>query len=90
MATGLVSVVVGLERSCLVEAHVLGLVIAELRQMGVERGQVEAGHELVHQLGHQVDVSLVATGRSVVQLCNQIQKLATGSEAQVSLGLYTQ
>lgn len=68
MTTGLVSVVVGLERSCLVEAHVFGLVVAELRQVGVEGGQVEAGHKLVHELRHQIDVSLVATGRSVVQL----------------------
>ena len=64
----LVSVVVGLERSSLGEAHVLGLVIAELGQVGVEGRQVEGGHELVHQLGHQVDVGLVAASGRVEKL----------------------
>jgi hypothetical protein len=63
-----VSVVVGFERSRLVEPHVLGLVVAELREVRVEGREVERRHKLVHELGHQVDVGLVAAGGSVEQL----------------------
>ena len=65
---GLVSVVVWLERSGFSEPHVLGLIVRKLRQVRVEGGQMETGHEFVHQLRHQVDVRLVAAGRGIVQL----------------------
>lgn len=42
-------VVVGLERSCLVEAKVLGLVIGQLRQMGIKGWQVKTGYILICQ-----------------------------------------
>lgn len=63
----LVSVVVGFEGAGLGESHVLGLIVSQLGEVGVEGREVEAGHELVHQLRHQVDVSLVAAGRGVEQ-----------------------
>lgn len=40
-------VVVGFEGSVLVEPQVLGLLVRQLRQVRVERGQVQAGHVLV-------------------------------------------
>ena len=64
----LVSVVVGLEGSRLGESHVLGLLVSQLCQVRIECSQVEAGDELVHQLGHQVNVRLVTAGRGVEQL----------------------
>ena len=65
----LVAVVIGLEGTSFGETHVLGLIVTQLRQVRVKSRQMEAGHELVHQLGHQVHVGFVATGRSVEQLC---------------------
>lgn len=64
----LVSVVVGLEGPRLAEPHVLGLVVGQLGEVRVEGGEVERGHELVHQLGHQVHVRLVPARRGVEQL----------------------
>lgn len=57
----LVPVVVGLEGPHLVEAEVLGLVVRELRQVRVERGQVQARHVLVHLLREKVHVGLGGT-----------------------------
>ena len=71
----LVSVVVGLEGAGLVQAHVLCLLVRELGEPRVEGGEVEGGHELVHQLGHQVDVCLVATGGGVEQLWKQKKEI---------------
>ena len=64
----LVTIVVGLEGPSLGKAHVLGLLIAQLGEVSLEGGEVEGGHKLVHQLRHQIDVSLVAAGRGVKQL----------------------
>ena len=64
-----VPVVVGFEGARLVEAHVLGLVVGELGEVRLEGGEVQGGDELVHQLGHQVDVGLVPAGGRVEQLC---------------------
>ena len=66
-----VPVVVGFEGPRLVQAHVLGLVVGELGEVGLEGGEVERGDELVHQLGHQVDVRLVPTRGRVEQLCKK-------------------
>ncbi len=63
----LVSVVVGLKGTCLAQSHVLGLVVGELREMAVKSREVQGGHELVHQLGHQVYVCLVPARRCVEQ-----------------------
>lgn len=71
-----VAIVIGLEGAGLGEAHILGLLVAQLGQVRLEGGEVERGHELVHQLGHQIDVRLVATHRGVEQL-NQRQGLCT-------------
>lgn len=40
-------VVIGFERPVFVESQVLGLIVRQLRQVGVERGQVQAGNVLV-------------------------------------------
>lgn len=46
-------VVIWLERSVLVQAQVLGLLVAQLRQVRVERWEVQAGHILVWGAGEQ-------------------------------------
>lgn len=40
-------VIVGFERAVLVEAHVLGLLVSQLCQVGVKDGQVQTGHVLI-------------------------------------------
>lgn len=40
-------VVVGLEGARLVETHVLCLLVGQFREMGVERGQMEARHVFI-------------------------------------------
>ena len=66
-----VPVVVGLEGARLVEPHVLGLLVGELGEVRLEGREVQRGHELVHQLGHQIDVGLVPARGRVEQFCNE-------------------
>ena len=66
-----VPVVVGLEGARLVEPHVLGLLVGELGEVRLEGREVQRGHELVHQLGHQIDVGLVPARGRVEQFCKQ-------------------
>jgi hypothetical protein len=63
----LVAIVIGFERTSLGQSHVLGLVVGQLGQVGIKGRQVEAGHKLVHQLGHQVNIGLISSRRSVKQ-----------------------
>lgn len=49
-------VVVWLEGPVLVQAQVLGLLVAQLREVRVERGEVQAGHVLVWRGGEKRDV----------------------------------
>ena len=53
--------------------NVLCLLVGELGEMGLEGGEVERGDELVHQLGHQIDVGLVPARGRVEQLCNGLR-----------------
>ena len=64
----LVSVVVGLKGPGLVEAHILGLIVAKFGEVRVESRKMETRHKFVHELGHEIDVGLIAAGRGVVQL----------------------
>lgn len=50
-------VIVGFERAVLVEAHVLGLLVSQLCQVGVKDGQVQTGHILIW--GKQGDIHTV-------------------------------
>ena len=80
----LVPVVVGLEGARLVEAHVLGLLVGELGEVRLEGGEVERGDELVHQLGHQVDVRLVPPGGRVEQLCRESNIMQSCANTNIS------
>ena len=73
----LVSVVVWFEGACLGEPHVLGLFLAQLSQVGFECAKMKGSNELVHELGHEIHVSLVASTRRVKQLnqCKCLKKI---------------
>ena len=64
----LVAVIIGLEGTSFGETHVLSLIVTQLGQVRVKSRQMEAGNKLVHQFGHQVNVSFVPPLRRVEQL----------------------
>lgn len=72
----LIPVVIGFKRAILIQTQVFCLLVTKLCQVGIKRGQMQTRNIFIHLFGKQVNILLVPSLWSVVQL-DECQSLKT-------------